>query len=166
MFRKSRSAARVGALILGATAMFALVACSSDDSGSDNTATATATATEDAGSGDEATSTVTVTLGAPSELELEVAPASVPAGTVTFEIANEGALLHEFVLIKTDSAAADLPATGGAVDESALDVIGEVADIDPGADGNFEADLEAGAYLVLCNIPGHYLTMNTAFTVQ
>ncbi|MCK9486900.1 MAG: hypothetical protein M0R73_09445 [Dehalococcoidia bacterium] len=159
MFRKTRPTARVGALALGAFAALALVACGGGDSNNDATAAPTQAAGGDA-------TTVQVTLGAPSELELEAAPASVPAGAVTFEVENAGALLHELVVIKSDQAVADLPAANAAADLSALDVAGDATDIQPGASDTLKVDLEAGTYILLCNIPGHYMSMNTTFTVE
>ena len=49
-----------------------------------------------------------VTMGKPSEYAMTPAPAEISAGTVTFQVKNEGTLVHEMVVIKTDKGAANL----------------------------------------------------------
>ncbi len=162
MFRKTRSLA----LILGAFAMFGLVACSGDDNGDSTpapTATSEATSTEAPG---EATS-VDVTLGQPSELALEASPESAAAGSVSFEVTNSGALPHEFKVVKTDLAHDALPVDGAQVDESALDVVAASAELANGGTETVTADLEAGSYVLFCNVAGHYAGgMHIPFTVN
>lgn len=53
-----------------------------------------------------ASGTVTAEL---SEFKIVLGASSVPAGSVTFEVTNKGALEHEFVVFKTDLAADKLP---------------------------------------------------------
>ena len=80
---------------------------------------------------------------------------SVAAGEVTFDIANTGEETHEFVVIQTDLGALDLPtAEDGSVDEEAedLEVIDEVEDIAAGDEATLTVDLEAGHYVLVCNI--------------
>ncbi len=92
---------------------------------------------------------------------------TVPAGEVTFNVANVGTFEHEFVIIATDLAQDQLPVKGGEVDEDAVDVVSEIEGLQPGKDGNLSVDLPAGHYVIFCNLPGHYLAgMHTEITVQ
>jgi uncharacterized cupredoxin-like copper-binding protein len=95
------------------------------------------------------------------------------AGEVTFDITNDGANVHEFVVFKTDLPADQLPTTeeegATVVDEEAegLELIDEVEDISPGASATLTVDLEPGNYVLLCNVPGHYARgMHATFTVS
>lgn len=107
-------------------------------------------------------------------VELTEAPPSVTAssnttaaGATTFEVANVGAIAHEFVVIRTDLAADALPVTGDTVDLSALDVVADSDEFAAGTGGTVTADLLEGSYVLICNVPGHYgLGMRTALTVS
>lgn len=82
---------------------------------------------------------------------------SIPAGSVTFDVSNTGGLIHEFVVIRTDIAAADLPTLeDGSFDEDAegVEVLGEIEDIAPGSTQSLTLDLTAGHHVILCNIVG------------
>ena len=141
----------VASLILAA---LALPACGGDDEG-----------------GGE--STVAVTLQ-----EFAVVPdtASVDAGSVTFEATNEGPDdPHELVVVKTDLDPQSLPTDeNGAVDEGGdgVEVIGEIEEFDVGQTESITFDLEAGSYVLICNVwdedeqEAHYQEgMRTALTV-
>ncbi len=82
------------------------------------------------------------------------AKTSIKAGTVTFNIANNGQFKHEFVVIK--GAYETLPqSTVGAVLEKDLPsgaLIGRTDTINPGSSAVFSTDLTAGPYTLLCNI--------------
>jgi uncharacterized cupredoxin-like copper-binding protein len=107
---------------------------------------------------------VSVTL---KEWSLTADPGSVAAGSVTFAATNDGSLQHELVVLKTDLAAGALPVSGGSVDEAAAgDVIGEVPAFSAGATESLTLELEPGAYVLFCNIGGHYQQgVRSAFTV-
>lgn len=117
--------------------------------------------------------TVAVTLQ-----EWAVVPAtdSAPAGDITFDVTNDGPEdVHEFVVIKTDLDAADLPTDAdGVVDESGegMEVIDEVEDVPVGETQALTVSLDAGSYVLVCNIwdegegEAHYqMGMRTPFTV-
>jgi len=98
----------------------------------------------------------------------------VSSGTVAFEVTNEGPNdPHELVVVKTDLGLAELPTNAdGSFNE---EVIGEIEEFEPGATESMSWDLEAGSYVLLCNlveeeeggIESHYdLGMKTAFTVE
>lgn len=118
--------------------------------------------------------TVQITL---QEFAVSADPASVPAGSVTFEATNDGPDdVHEFVVIATDLGITELPTVeDGSVDESGegLEVIGEIEDIPVGETQSVTLDLEAGPYVLICNIydadedEAHYQEgMRTSFTVE
>jgi hypothetical protein len=96
--------------------------------------------------------TVKVTL---TEFEVVADPGSAPEGDVTFEVDNDGEETHELVVVKTDFDAADLPTENdGSVDEGAdgVDVIGETDEIDSGDSDSRVFNLDAGRYVLLCNL--------------
>ena len=79
------------------------------------------------------------------------------AGTVVFEVHNDGTVPHSFIVIKTDTDAGSLPVSGNAVDVSAAgDKIGDSGEFPSGEIKTLSADLEPGKYALICNIVGHY----------
>jgi len=139
-----------------------LAACTANDGGG----------SASAGGGDGGT-TVDVTL---QEWAVVVSEDSVPAGDVTFAITNEGPEdVHEFVIFRTDLDAAELPTDeNGVVDESGegIEVVDEVEDVAVGASEELTVTLDAGNYVLVCNIysedeqEAHYQQgMRTPFTV-
>jgi len=102
--------------------------------------------------------------------------ANVPTGDVTFSITNTGpADEHEFVVIRTDLAAGELPTDeNGVVDEEGegIEVVDEVEAIAVGDTQELTVPLDPGAYALICNIfdeaesEAHYtFGMFTAFEV-
>jgi len=96
---------------------------------------------------------------------------------VTFSITNDGPEdIHEFVVIATDLDPAELPTDEtGAVDESGegIEVSGEVEDVPVGETQELTLSLDAGNYVLICNIysededEAHYaMGMRAAFTVN
>lgn len=110
-----------------------------------------------------------------TEHEIEADPASVPAGEVTFDVSNDGEETHEIVVVSTDLAPDELPtADDGSFDEEQVEVVNEIEDIEAGADETLTVELEAGSYVLACNVveeedgetEAHYeLGMHTAFDV-
>ncbi len=92
---------------------------------------------------------------------------SAAAGKLTFKASNIGAIEHEFIVIKTDTAADKLPLVGTKVDEDkAGTVIGEI-EVDAGKSASDTRELTAGKYVFICNIEGHYAAgQYAAFTVN
>ncbi len=92
----------------------------------------------------------------------------IEAGEVTFSASNVGAIPHELVIVRTDTAVDELPVQEGRVDEDAAgEEIGEIEEFDAGLTlaGTFE--LDAGSYALICNLPGHYEGgMFVEFTVE
>jgi uncharacterized cupredoxin-like copper-binding protein len=157
----NRTRNRPIAAILGASLLL-LAACSASSSASPS------------GAGGEGGSTVEVTL---QEFAVIPAETSASAGEITFSVTNNGPDdVHEFVIVQTDLAPGDLPTDEhGAVDESGegVTVIDEIEDLPVGETQEVTVNLEAGSYVLLCNIfdadenEAHYSEgMRTAFTVE
>jgi len=95
--------------------------------------------------------------------------ASVPAGEVTFAVTNTSKdMIHEMVVSPIADTTTPLPYIEDEqrVDEDAAGHVGEVAELDVGAAGALTVTLTPGAYLLYCNIPGHYQSgMWTVVTV-
>ena len=144
-----------GASILGSVALaLSFAACGNDEGGEGGN--------------------VNVTL---QEFSVGTDPASAPAGSVTFDATNEGPDdQHEFVVIKTDLGLTDLPVDeNGAVDEEGegIEIVDEIEPFDVGETESLTVDLEAGSYVLICNVfdedenEAHYQEgMRTSFTVE
>ena len=91
---------------------------------------------------------------------------TVPAGTVSFGIANLGSLVHELVVLPLDPGAgvgqrtvgADnrVAETGSRGEASRTCGRGEGDGIAPGALGWVTLELPSGDYELVCNLAGHY----------
>lgn len=116
-------------------------------------ATACGDADESGGGGTDGGGTANVTLQ-----EWTVIPAqdSVQAGSVTFDVTNEGPdHPHELVIVRTDLDPGALPTTHeGGVDEDGegIEVIGEIEEFPPGETREATFDLEPGSYVLVCNV--------------
>ena len=85
-------------------------------------------------------------------------PVTVASGPVVFRVSNDGTQAHNFRLIATDRSPDDLPLSRGAVDEEAADVVASIPDFAAdGAESVAVALLPPGNYVLICNVPGHYL---------
>jgi uncharacterized cupredoxin-like copper-binding protein len=92
---------------------------------------------------------------------------SVAPGEVRFNVSNDGSVKHEFVIIKTDTAADQLPLAGSDVNEEAAGKSpGEIAEFAPGTTKSTTLKLTPGHYVFICNVTGHYSNgQHTDFTV-
>ncbi|HYZ92357.1 MAG TPA: hypothetical protein VFA34_08180 [Actinomycetota bacterium] len=93
-------------------------------------------------------------------------PAGAPGGPVTFRIDNDGRIDHEFDVIRTDRLPQDLPVKDASVQTGApgVELVGKTARIKAGSSATLVVRLRAGAYVFICNVPGHYQSgMRTAF---
>jgi uncharacterized cupredoxin-like copper-binding protein len=141
-----------------AALVFVPVACGGDDD-------------DDSSAEGSSGTTVTAALGSSDDGEYTISldKESVPAGEVTFKIANEGELEHEFEIVKTEVAEGDLPVESEQADVEAEggEEVDEVEDLASGDEQDLTVDLETGKYLLICNLPGHYEQgMVTSFTVE
>ena len=105
------------------------------------------------------------------EKEWLVAPAvkKVKAGQVTFIMKNEGSLIHEMLIVRTDLPDGAIPiGDDDKFNEDAKDSksIGEIAEYESGKSSTVTLKMKAGEYQLVCNVPGHYAKgMHTDFTV-
>jgi uncharacterized cupredoxin-like copper-binding protein len=111
---------------------------------------------------------VTATL---ADYSITLGSESAPAGEVIFDVTNEAEQTHEFVVLKTDLAEDALPTDeNGDVDEAGdpgIELIGEIEDVEGGSTQSLTLGLDAGAYVLICNLPGHYQEgMHTSFSVS
>jgi uncharacterized cupredoxin-like copper-binding protein len=97
---------------------------------------------------------------------------TIPTGKVTFTVKNEGTIPHEFVVLQTDTMAADFPIASfegeaNRFDEDAAGAnVGETGDMEAGTTKSLVISLPAGHYALVCNLPTHYgLGMQMDFTV-
>jgi uncharacterized cupredoxin-like copper-binding protein len=104
-----------------------------------------------------------------SGMALTVDHSAVRAGTVRFHVVNQSkSIVHEMIVVRLKSAADTMPMTAKAdrIDEKKIQHLGEVGNLRPGKAGNLQLALKAGAYLLICNEPGHFNQgMKTPFTV-
>jgi uncharacterized cupredoxin-like copper-binding protein len=119
------------------------------------------------GGGNEANATL-------SDFKIVLDKSSGSPGDETFHITNEGPSAHEFVVFNTDLAEDQLPTTeeNGVpiVDEEGstdLELVDEAEDIEPDTSTDLTVNLQAGSYVIICNVPGHYSQgMHTSFSVS
>ena len=101
-----------------------------------------------------------------TDFAIKTAETEAAAGAVEFDLVNDGPSDHSFILVRTDRADDDLPVVDHVVDPSQLDVVAEVERIEFEAEHALAVDLEAGNYVMFCNLPGHYESdMHAAFAV-
>lgn len=130
----SRRAAIAGIGGLAATGLLAAGCGSSDDSTASTTAEST-TSSAAAPPGGGSSETVKI-----SETEFELTPAdvTVKAGTVTFDVANDGSTVHS---LEVEGPSGEQEIEG---------------DLEPGASGELTVDLsEPGTYEMYCPVDGH-----------
>lgn len=103
------------------------------------------------------TTIVKVTLGTKAN-EYTLAPSvrSIPRGSVTFVVQNRGMLEHEFVVLKTKTAAGKLAMRPGGQQAQETGSLGEIEEFGPGLTKRLTLKVGAGHYVLLCNMPLHY----------
>jgi len=105
-----------------------------------------------------------------ANMGITLSTSTVPAGPVTLNVVNDGPdLVHEMVVSPTKAEGTPLPfdADLDKVLEDEAGHLGEVAELDPGQKGALTLELDAGQYILYCNIEGHYgAGMWTLLTVE
>jgi uncharacterized cupredoxin-like copper-binding protein len=101
-----------------------------------------------------------------ADFSIKPAEKETTAGSVTFDLQNDGPSDHTFFVVRTDLADDALPVKDHLVELDGLDVVGQVDDVPFDATPSLTVSLTPGAYVFLCNYPGHYESgMYAAFTV-
>ncbi len=103
------------------------------------------------------------------EFSVKASPDAVEAGPTSFDIRNTGSVEHDFLVLDTDRDPDDLPLEKGKVDTKARGIkeLGHVHTIRSGRKTTEEVDLDAGRYLLICNVEGHFQSgMHTPFQVR
>ena len=120
--------------------------------------------------------TLSDTQGLNGPMTLTVTPASVKAGKVKFVAKNTGTIVHEMIVLKTntpfdqlpvvDANDPPVPVTAGANKVSEAASVGETGNVAVGKTKSVTLKLKAGAYVLVCNIALHYgLGMRAALSV-
>jgi uncharacterized cupredoxin-like copper-binding protein len=109
-----------------------------------------------AGERTSSASTVDVRL---KDFAIHTSEAVMPAGAVDLNVYNAGPATHEFVVVRTDLPADQLPlaSDGLSVDEEELNPTGEISDVPIWGTDTIELHLAPGHYVFFCNLDGHYL---------
>jgi uncharacterized cupredoxin-like copper-binding protein len=101
-----------------------------------------------------------------TDFKIKAAETEAPVGTVTLDLANDGPSDHSFFLVKTDLADDALPVADHLVQVDGLEVVAQIDKFDEGTEQSLTVDLEAGDYVMFCNLTGHYESdMHATFTV-
>jgi uncharacterized cupredoxin-like copper-binding protein len=101
-----------------------------------------------------------------SDFTIKPAETEAPAGSVTFDLTNDGPSDHTFFMVKTDLAEDALPVADHLVQVDQLDVVAEIDEFPEGTERSLSIDLEPGGYVMFCNLTGHYESdMHAAFAV-
>lgn len=152
--------------LIPAAALLVGTACSGSSASTASSPTAGATTSPSAAAGTD----VAVTL---AQWSVQPATTTISAGTVNFDVTNQGTKEHEFVVFQTDTLAADIPIVSfeGEKDRINEDAggtnLGETGDLDPGSSKTLSLGLQPGHYVFFCNLPKHYaLGMRIDVTVQ
>ncbi len=101
--------------------------------------------------GAQGSSAVTVVL---AEWTLVPSATALRAGKVTFRVRNDGAIEHEFVVLRTDSHHHALTVKKAVAVETGRQ--GEIPKIVPGQERSLTLSLKPGKYVLICNLLGHY----------
>jgi uncharacterized cupredoxin-like copper-binding protein len=83
-------------------------------------------------------------------------PDSAEAGSLTFSATNDGTETHEIEIFSGDVDPSTLPVEDNVASTEGLALVDEIEDITPGSSADLTVDLDAGQYVVMCNLPGHF----------
>lgn len=104
-----------------------------------------------------------------ADVSITIDKTGVPAGEITFKVWNRSAdFAHEMLLVPVANSTTALPYDVDAMQviEAQAGILGEVPELEPGDFGTLHLLLPAGQYVLICNLPGHYMMgMWTLFSV-
>jgi uncharacterized cupredoxin-like copper-binding protein len=152
--KKTFAAITAAGAAAAALPLLVLAGCGGSSNSAANAAASTPVSPPPSVSAPAKAGVVDVVLGGHKEFSLTPSAAGVSAGTVTFRVRNAGRVVHEMVVIRTDTKATALAVGTAEVDESRS--VGEVADLEGGSVKPLKVKLKAGHYALICNLPGHY----------
>ena len=130
--------ARLTAILVAV--LFVAAACGDDDG--------------DDSSGDDGGSDADVAVVL-TEWAVTADPTTADAGSLVFEATNEGGDAHELVIVRGDDPEAlPIDDTGKVIEDDLAegDFIGEIEEFDSGGTESATFDLDAGDYILFCNI--------------
>ena len=90
------------------------------------------------------------------EYAITLSVATIKAGTIKFGIRNNGTMVHDFDLYKTDLPIDKLPIDQGAAKVKMDGLVKQMINISANRSTTITADLVAGRYVIICNVAGHY----------
>ena len=101
------------------------------------------------------------------EYAITVSVASIKAGVVKFGIRNNGTMVHDFDLYKTDLPLDKLPIDAGSAKVKMDGLMKQMINIAANRSTTLSADLTPGRYVIICNVAGHYqLQMRAELKVE
>jgi uncharacterized cupredoxin-like copper-binding protein len=79
---------------------------------------------------------------------------------VRFLVTNKGPVSHELLLVRMPRGGLPMRHDGLTIDETALEpsIVGVLEPAGPGGSRGFQVRLEAGRYVLLCNMAGHFMS--------
>jgi uncharacterized cupredoxin-like copper-binding protein len=98
---------------------------------------------------------------------IAITPATAQAGSVTFSATNDGTQTHEIEVFRGDVDPNTLPIEDNVASTDGLELVDEIEDITSGSTTDLTVELEAGTYVIMCNLPGHFANgMHTVLSVS
>ncbi|HXJ62310.1 MAG TPA: sulfocyanin-like copper-binding protein [Actinomycetota bacterium] len=97
-----------------------------------------------------------------TDMFIHLSSSVAPTGSVSFVVANDDTVTHEFVVLQTDHPAAGFPigsfeGESNRIDEDTAGTnVGETGDMKAGTSQLLTIDMPAGHFAIVCNLPGHY----------
>jgi uncharacterized cupredoxin-like copper-binding protein len=96
-----------------------------------------------------------------TDFHIAMSQTVLPANTrITFVVHNDGHVPHEVIIVKAPSSGSNLPLKPDAdVNEKTPGLTSELdtgSSLAPGETRTLTADIPAGHYIAVCNLPGHY----------
>jgi uncharacterized cupredoxin-like copper-binding protein len=96
-----------------------------------------------------------------TDFHIAMSQTVLPANThITFVVHNDGKVPHELIIVKSPRSGSNLPLKRDAdVNEETPGLTSELdsgSSLAPGETRTLTADMPAGHYIAVCNLPGHY----------